>query len=111
MDEISISKFKATCLAVLEKVRRTGQPIRVTRFGKAVAEIVPSMADSDEKFHLGGMEEKLTIVGDIMSPVVGPEVWEVLRDEAPAGHARLDLERRQTGTRAGKSPRRTRKSR
>lgn len=41
MEEIAISKFKATCLAVLERVRRTNQPIRVTRFGKPVAEIIP----------------------------------------------------------------------
>jgi len=31
MEEIAISKFKATCLAVLERVRLTNQPIRVTR--------------------------------------------------------------------------------
>ena len=29
-ETISISKFKATCLAVLERVRRTGKPIVVT---------------------------------------------------------------------------------
>jgi hypothetical protein len=33
MEEIAISKFKATCLAVLEKVRKTGKPVLVTRFG------------------------------------------------------------------------------
>ena len=41
MEEIAISKFKATCLAVLERVRKTGKPIRVTRFGQVVAEVVP----------------------------------------------------------------------
>lgn len=41
MQEIAISKFKATCLAVMEQVRRTRQPVLVTRFGEAVAEIVP----------------------------------------------------------------------
>ncbi len=34
MEEIAISKFKATCLAVLERVRKTGQPVLVTRFGQ-----------------------------------------------------------------------------
>ena len=42
MQEIAISKFKATCLAVLEDVRRTGAPVRVTRFGRPVAEVVPA---------------------------------------------------------------------
>ena len=41
MEEIAISKFKATCLAVLERVRKTGQPILVTRFGQVIAEIRP----------------------------------------------------------------------
>jgi len=41
MEEIAISKFKATCLAVLEKVKKTGQPILVTRFGHPVAQITP----------------------------------------------------------------------
>ena len=41
MEEIAISKFKATCLAVMERVRRTRQPVLVTRFGEPVAEIVP----------------------------------------------------------------------
>jgi antitoxin (DNA-binding transcriptional repressor) of toxin-antitoxin stability system len=108
MEEIPISKFKATCLAVLEKVRRTGTPIRVTRFGKAVAEIVPSTV-ADDKFHLGGLEGKLEIVGDILSPVVAPGEWEVMRDESPAGHAYLDLERRKARSHRRKGPRGTRK--
>ena len=41
MDSMAISKFKATCLATLERVRKTGRPLRVTRFGKPIAEICP----------------------------------------------------------------------
>ncbi len=33
-ETMAISKFKATCLAVLERVRRTGRPVVVTRFVK-----------------------------------------------------------------------------
>ena len=39
MEEIPISKFKATCLAVIRKVRKTGKSVLVTRFGKPVAQI------------------------------------------------------------------------
>lgn len=35
----AISKFKATCLAVLQEVRQTGQPILVTRRGEPIAEV------------------------------------------------------------------------
>jgi len=41
MEEIAISRFKATCLAVLERVRRTRRPVRITRFGEPVANVVP----------------------------------------------------------------------
>jgi prevent-host-death family protein len=44
MREMPISKFKATCLAVLEEVRRTRTPVRVTRFGRPVADVLPPSA-------------------------------------------------------------------
>ncbi len=77
MEEIAISKFKATCLAVLENVRRTRRPIRVTRFGRPVAEIVPP--SPFPKRRLGAMVGTGRIVGDIVSPASDPEDWEVLR--------------------------------
>ena len=40
MEEISISEFKAKCLSILERVRKTRKPVRITRFGKPVAEVV-----------------------------------------------------------------------
>jgi antitoxin (DNA-binding transcriptional repressor) of toxin-antitoxin stability system len=67
MREIAISKFKATCLAALEDVRRTGKPIRVTRFGKPVAEIVPPT--ETPKRVLGGMRDYVEILGDIVGPI------------------------------------------
>jgi len=42
MKEVAIPVFKAKCLGILEEVRKTRKPIRVTRFGKPVAEVVPS---------------------------------------------------------------------
>jgi prevent-host-death family protein len=79
MEEIAISKFKATCLAVLERVRRTGQPIRVTRFGKPVAEILPPAPPRPKKSWLGSMAGTIEITGDIVAPASDPDDWEVLR--------------------------------
>ena len=42
MEEVAISEFKAKCLALLERVRQTKKPLRITRFGKPVAEVVPA---------------------------------------------------------------------
>jgi prevent-host-death family protein len=41
MQEVAISEFKAKCLALLERVCKTKKPIRITRFGRPVAEVVP----------------------------------------------------------------------
>ncbi|HEX4486967.1 MAG TPA: type II toxin-antitoxin system prevent-host-death family antitoxin [Terriglobales bacterium] len=79
MEQIAISKFKATCLAVLEKVRKTGEPVLVTRFGEPVAEIGPAKGVSPRKRKLGTMAGTVKILGDIVGPVVDPEEWEALR--------------------------------
>lgn len=80
METLAISKFKATCLAVLEQVRKTGRPVLVTRFGKPVAEIVPPSAATSAKARpLGGMEHTVEFVGDVISPVVPESAWEVAR--------------------------------
>ena len=41
MKEINFKEFRVKCSAILEQVRKTHQPIRVTRFGEPLAEIVP----------------------------------------------------------------------
>jgi prevent-host-death family protein len=79
MEEISISKFKATCLAVIERVRKTGDPMLVTRFGSPVAQIVPPPLPASAKNWLGAMEGSAQLVGDIVSPVVDSDDWEALR--------------------------------
>jgi prevent-host-death family protein len=80
MQEIAISEFKAKCLAVLEQVRATKKPIRITRFGKPVAEVVPPSAVEDRKTWIGSMKDTMKITGDIVSPATDEDEWEVLRD-------------------------------
>jgi prevent-host-death family protein len=80
MQEIAISEFKAKCLALLEQVRATKRPIRVTRFGKPVAEIVPSTSVEDRDAWIGSMKNSMRITGDIISPATDEDEWEVLRD-------------------------------
>jgi len=79
MDAIAISAFKATCLAVLERVRKTGQPILVTRRGKPVAQIQPPPSPEPKKeSRFGCMRGTAEIVGDIVSPLPEQD-WEALR--------------------------------
>ena len=79
MEEIAISKFKATCLAVIDEVCKTRRPIRVTRFGKPVADIQPPAEPCQGGSVLGCMEGTGEIVGDIISPAVPEEDWDALR--------------------------------
>jgi hypothetical protein len=72
--EIAISKFKVTCLAVIEEVRRTRRPIRVTRFGKPVAEVRPVTATPKQSW-LGCMRDLLEVSGDIVRPVGAFDKW------------------------------------
>jgi prevent-host-death family protein len=76
MEEIAISKFKATCLAVLERVRRTRQPVLVTRFGVPVAEVVPPTLPSRKASWLGAMAGSGEILGDIIAPATDADDWE-----------------------------------
>jgi prevent-host-death family protein len=79
MEEIAISKFKATCLAVLERVRRTRKPIRVTRFGRPIAEVTPASVEPQNGRQLGSMKGTARIKGDIVSPVSDSRDWEALK--------------------------------
>jgi len=80
MEEIAISEFKAKCLAILERVRKTRKPIRITKRGKAVAEVVPPTPADDRAALVGSMKDRMKITGDIISPATDPDEWEVLRD-------------------------------
>jgi prevent-host-death family protein len=79
LEEIAISKFKATCLAVLEKVRKTGKVVVVTRFGKPVAEVVPPHASRRQKHWVGSRAGTGQILGDIISPASDESDWDALR--------------------------------
>jgi prevent-host-death family protein len=78
MDTMPISKFKATCLAALERVRATGRPLRVTRFGKPVADIVPAKSSIAQRSFLGAMRGTAEVVGNILEPSSKLAPWKAL---------------------------------
>jgi len=77
-DTIMISKFKATCLAVLDRVKQTRQPILVTRRGEPIALIEPPPQPEKRKSWLGMFSSRGRITGDIISPALDSGEWEVL---------------------------------
>lgn len=80
MKKVAISEFKAKCLALLDEVAKTRQPLLVTRFGKPIAEVVPPSPEKARADWFGSMVGTMEIVGDIVSPVIDPDDFEVLRD-------------------------------
>ena len=80
MKEVAISEFKAKCLGMLEQVRKTRKPIRITRFGVPVAEIVPPSTQPRPKSWLGCMAGTIKIVGDIVGPTGSFDDWEAGRE-------------------------------
>jgi prevent-host-death family protein len=77
--EIAISKFKARCLSLLDEVSKTKTPLRVTRRGKAIADVVPA-SDEQARNWIGSLTGSLKIVGDIVSPIIDPETIEALKN-------------------------------
>lgn len=80
MKEIAISEFKAKCLALMDQVQKTKKPIRITRFGKPVVEVIPPSSESGAVDWIGSMKDTMKIMGDIVSPANDEKDWEVLRD-------------------------------
>jgi len=63
MKQLSASKFKEQCLALLDRVDPEG--IVVTKRGKPVAKLIPFGADSADL--IGSLKGKLRIKGQILS--------------------------------------------
>jgi prevent-host-death family protein len=78
MKKIAAGVFKARCLALMEDVRLTRQPIIITKRGKPVAKLVP-VENGKKDDWIGKLNGKFKITGDIVSPVVPLEDWEALK--------------------------------
>jgi prevent-host-death family protein len=79
IQEIAISKFKAKCLSLLQEVSKTKTPLRVTRRGKPIADVIPATSEGDERSWIGSLSGSIDIVGDVVSPVIDIEAIEALK--------------------------------
>lgn len=76
---ISISEFKATCLKIIDQVKKTGVSIIVTKRGEPYALVTRPPAKENKRSWIGSYREQIKITGDIMEPVVDETEWEVLK--------------------------------
>ena len=77
MKEISAGQFKTHCLAIMEEVRATREPVLITKRGRPVAKLVP-IKEQSAKF-LGRLQGVVKILGDIESPIDPAKEWKALR--------------------------------
>ena len=75
MQTIKASEFKAKCLALMDKVSKTGETIVVTKNGHPVAELGPYKGGRTSSPF--GLHRTLRITGDILSPIATSD-WKVL---------------------------------
>lgn len=74
MQKMSAADFKAQCLAVMDKVSRSGRPVVITKHGKPVVKLVPAHEGDDEIF--GALAGIARIAGDVENTVPASD-WEV----------------------------------
>lgn len=67
MQRIPAAQFKSQCLALMEKVVESGQPVMVTKHGKPMVQISPIESDENEIF--GFLIGKGKIAGDIENSI------------------------------------------
>ncbi len=80
-DYMPAGKFKTKCLMVMDRVKKYGETVIITKHGKPVAKLVPVSNNSVENnlSPFGLMKGTVEILGDITLPVV--EKWNAEADE------------------------------
>lgn len=81
MKRMAAGEFKAKCLAVMDEVQATGEPVVITKRGNPVARLIAEPMPKDDIF--GFWRGKGKIVGDIVSPISPWHEWNVMREAPP----------------------------
>jgi len=77
MKTINASEFKAKCLAILDRVSETGEPLTILKHGKPVAQLVPPA--TEHRYPQDALRGSVEIRGDIVAPTTDPDDWEAER--------------------------------
>lgn len=73
MQTLSISEFKAKALGILDQITQTGEPVIVTKRGKAIVKVIPFSEEAGSNVP-GKLKGTVLEEGDIVSPL-GEELW------------------------------------
>jgi prevent-host-death family protein len=85
---MAAGEFKAKCLAVLDEVKQTGEPVIITKRGKPVARVTTVEQTADRKNNVdsifGALKGLISVVGDpddLVGPIIPLEEWDMLKDD------------------------------
>lgn len=78
MRTIPAGEFKQRCLALLDEVGVSGEPIVITKRGRPVAQLTPVSPDPQGDWR-GALAHRGRIAGDLVAPASDPQDWEALR--------------------------------
>ena len=73
-DKYPAGQFKAQCLMLMDRVKKYGQTVTITKHGKPVAKLVPVQDDAPVESPFGVMAGTGNVVGDIVSSM--DEKWD-----------------------------------
>jgi prevent-host-death family protein len=76
MKKMAASEFKAHCLAVLDEVARTGEPLLIVKRGRPVAQLIAPVSQ-EGKSPQDSLRGTVEFVGDVVGPVVPASDWDV----------------------------------
>jgi prevent-host-death family protein len=67
VQKIPAAQFKSQCLAVMDRVAKSGQPVVVTKHGRPVVQIIRAESSEDDIF--GFLAGKGRVNGDIENTI------------------------------------------
>jgi prevent-host-death family protein len=75
MKTLTSTEFKAKCLAVLDEIARTGEPVTILKRGRPVAQLVPPVPWG-KGYPQDEIIGTVRIKGDIVEPALPSNEWE-----------------------------------
>ena len=76
MRSVTVTQFKAHCLAMLDEVARTGEALVLVRRGKPIARVLASSTTSAPSSPAVRLAGTVTIHGDLIAPAIDPDAWD-----------------------------------
>ena len=90
MRTMGAGEFKAKCLAVMDDVAASGEPVLITKRGKPVVRLVPSEEASVRKVDVDSIHGALRgfitqtdsgALDDLVNPIFPIEDWDILKED------------------------------